>query len=67
MVAVEIYHAAVRAQLAVIPGNTLNAKARKVLAEIRTRGATCLSACSAGSWTASSGMAERSEAGPALK
>ncbi|WP_301005153.1 hypothetical protein, partial [Mesorhizobium sp.] len=47
---VEIYHSAVEAQLATVPGDTLNAKARRVLDEIQNRGAKTQSAGAVLDW-----------------
>lgn len=47
---VEIYHSTVEAQLANVPGNTLSAKARRILADIRRRGARTQSSAAVLNW-----------------
>lgn len=47
---VDIYHATVQAQLAGVPGSTLSAKARRILAEIQKRGARTQSSAAVLDW-----------------
>ncbi len=47
---VDVYHATVEAQLAGIPGNTLSAKARKVLAGVQAKGARTQSSAAVLGW-----------------